>query len=52
MHVCNACGVKMYRHHEANYYKYTDKRPTQRTKNWAKRMAEKLMRNQYTDSEE
>lgn len=54
LHVCNACGVKMYRHHESDYYeeKKRGKRATQENKNWAKRMAEKLMRNSYTDSEE
>jgi len=44
----------MYRHHESDYYeeKKRGKRATQANKSWAKRMAEKLMQNSYTDSEE
>ncbi len=45
MHVCNACGVKMYRHHESEYYRHVKrgKRPTQRNKSWGTSMARKLM---------
>jgi len=45
MHVCNACGVKMYRRHETDYYSdlRRDKRPTAENISWAKQMLEKLM---------